>query len=71
MKILLTSDWHLRTSNPENRTDPSFFETQLGKIEQILQIFNKEKCQYLLQAGDFFDSARPSFDVLQYIIKLF
>ncbi len=70
MKILLTSDWHLRGSNPENRID-NFFETQLGKIEEIFKIFNKEKCQFLLQAGDLFDNPRPSFGVLQYIIKLF
>lgn len=70
MKLLLSSDWHLRGSNPENRVD-NFFLSQLRKVEQIFQIFNKEKCQYLLQAGDLFDCPRPSFEVIQYIIKLF
>lgn len=70
MKIILSSDWHLRGSNPENRID-HFFLTQIDKIEQIFKIFNEKKCQYLLQAGDLFDSPRPSFEILQYIIKLF
>src|SRR3990167_9621410 len=70
MKIILSSDWHLRGSNPENRID-LFFETQLNKIEQILQIFKEKNCNYLLQAGDLFDNPRPSFDVLEFYIKLF
>ena len=71
IRILLTSDWHLRTSNPENRTDPSFFETQLGKIEQILNIAVENKCKHILQAGDFTDSPRPSFSLIEDYVSLF
>ena len=42
-----------------------------NKIEQILKIFKEKNCNYLLQAGDLFDNPRPSFDVLEFYIKLF
>ena len=71
MRALLSSDWHLRTTNPENRIDTSFFETQLNKIEQIFTIFKGRNCQYILQAGDLFDTPRPSFDLLETHISLF
>lgn len=70
MKLLITGDLHLRASNPENRID-SFFLTQLGKMEQIFQLASKNKCQAILCPGDVFDNPRPSFDVLEYYIKLF
>lgn len=70
MKLLITGDLHLRASNPENRVD-NFFETQLGKMEQILQLASKNRCQAILCPGDVFDNPRPSFDVLEYYIKLF
>ena len=70
MKFLITGDLHLRASNPENRID-NFFETQLNKVEQIFQIATKNRCEYILCPGDVFDNPRPSFDVLEYYIKLF
>ena len=70
MKLLITGDWHLRGSSPENRID-NFFETQLDKVEQILQLASKNRCQAILCPGDVFDNPRPSFDVLEYYIKLF
>ena len=70
MKILITGDLHLRASNPENRID-NFFEAQLNKIEQVFKTASKNKCQVILCPGDVFDNPRPSFDVLEYYIKLF
>ena len=71
MRILLSSDWHLRTTNPENRTETSFFETQYNKIEQILQIASEKNCKYLLQAGDVTDGPRPSFELIEKYVELF
>src|SRR3990167_11281008 len=71
MKLLITGDLHLRASNPENRVDASFFETQLDKMEQIFNLASDNGCEYILCPGDVFDSPRPSFDVLEYYIKLF
>ena len=70
MKLLLTSDWHLRVTSPENRVD-DFFATQVSKIQQIFTIFQERNCQYILQAGDLFDTPRPSFDLLETYISLF
>jgi len=70
MKLLLSSDWHIRNTTPENRKD-FFFETQLNKIKQIFTIFKERNCQYILQAGDLFDTPRPSFDLLETYISLF
>lgn len=70
MKILLTSDWHLRNTNPENRID-SFFETQLNKIGQIFQLADDNGCDYILQAGDFWNSSRPSFETIEEVVYLF
>lgn len=68
--MLITGDLHLRGSSPENRVD-NFFETQLNKVEQIFQLASKNRCQAILCPGDVFDNPRPSFDVLEYYIKLF
>ena len=69
-RILLSSDWHIRNTTPENRKDP-FFATQVSKIQQIFTIFKERNCQYILQAGDLFDTPRPSFDLLETYISLF
>ena len=71
MNILATGDFHLRTTTPENRTDTSFFETQLDKVEQILQIAIKNNCKYVLQPGDFTDGPRPSFELIEKYVSLF
>ena len=70
MRLLLSSDWHLRVTSPENRVD-DFFATQVSKIQQIFTIFKERNCQYILQAGDLFDTPRPSFDLLETHISLF
>lgn len=70
MKFLLTGDFHLRTVSPENRVD-NFFETQKNKIEKILQIAIKEKCRHILQPGDFTDTPRPSFGLIEEYVSLF
>lgn len=70
MNILATGDFHLRTTTPENRLD-NFFETQLNKVEQILQIAIKNNCKYILQPGDFTDTPRPSFELVQKYVSLF
>ena len=69
MKFLITGDLHLRASNPENRND-NFFLVQLGKMEQIFKLSIQNNCNYLLCPGDVFDGPRPSFDVLEFYIKL-
>lgn len=69
VKLLLTGDWHLRWRNPVYRTD-DYFKTQSGKIEQILELADKEGCNYISQPGDFFDSYDASAFVIQHYINL-
>lgn len=70
MKLLITGDWHLRTTSPENRID-DFFKTQLNKVEQILNIAKQKNCEFILQPGDITDNPRPSFELIEEYIKLF
>ena len=65
MKLCLLSDAHIRFLSPENRTDKDFFATVLDKFDQVLKIASENKCKYILQAGDFFDS----FDTSKYVIS--
>jgi len=70
MKILCSSDWHLRHKAPEGRTD-DFFETQKDKVDQLLRIADEHDCMAILQAGDMFDSAEGSNAVLAHYIGTF
>ena len=71
MKLLVTGDWHLRFNRPRLRIDKSYFQTQLDKVSEILNIANENQCQYILQPGDFFDSVdTPDFVKSQYIYLL-
>jgi len=71
MKILLTGDWHLRFRKPEMRLDESYFETQAGKVQQILNIAKTNKCSAILQPGDFFDGVETPWFVVQHYLKIF
>jgi len=58
MKILILGDTHLRYRGPSSRID-DFFLTQLRKFRAVLDVYKKEKCSLLLQAGDLFNNPRP------------
>ncbi len=70
MKLLLCGDFHLRTTTPENRID-DFFTVQKNKVEQILKLAKEENCRYILQPGDFMDTPRPSFSLIEDYVSLF
>ena len=70
MKLLITGDWHLRLKRPKNRKDKSYFQTQLNKVSQILDLSREHNCQYVLQPGDFFDGADTPFFVIRAYIGL-
>ena len=69
MRILLLSDLHLRTSRPRGRCD-DFFQTEMGKLEQIMDIHDKQDCEFILQAGDLFDSPDPSNFLMSRVISM-
>ena len=55
---ILTSDWHIRDSQPECRTD-DFEAAQWEKIDFIAALQRKYKCT-VLHAGDLFHHWKPS-----------
>ena len=71
MKLLLTGDWHLRFKRPEMRLDENYFETQAGKVGQILEIAQKNECGAILQPGDFFDGVETPWFVVQAYMRIF
>lgn len=70
MIIGITTDWHLKDSCPSNRID-DYYNVQFNKLEQIVEIFNKSKCDYIIHGGDVFDSHRVSFKLLIDTINFF
>ena len=68
MKFLCMGDLQLRVTIPVNRID-NFFETQDRKIDWILNTAKEEKCEYILQPGDFFDSWKIPHFLERYIIE--
>lgn len=55
LTIGLIGDTHFTNTSPKRRKD-SYFDTQMGKLDQALQIFESEGAQFVLQAGDLFDT---------------
>ena len=70
MRILLTSDWHIRLKNPRYRID-DFYQTLMGKLTWLFELAKKENCKAILQGGDFFDSPDQTNYVIIDLINLF
>jgi len=70
MKILCISDWHIRATNPQYRTD-DYFSTLMGKLNWVFDLAEKEGCKAILQAGDMFDGPDQSNRVELDMMKLF
>jgi len=58
MKLIITSDWHLRESAPACRQD-DFQSAQWGKVRFIAALQRELDCP-VLHAGDLFDHWKPS-----------
>jgi len=69
MKILIVGDLHLRVRCPRKRTDENFMHTCLDKLHQILDIAVEFGCDFIVQAGDFFDSPDPSKELIAEVIE--
>jgi hypothetical protein len=59
MKVLCTGDWHITDKRPRCRTD-DYYASVRRKLNWIFEMAVKEKCDFILQPGDFFDSHRAS-----------
>ena len=69
MKILMASDFHIKTTAPEGRID-NFFEVQKGKWQYIFQTAKEEGVDIILQAGDLFDKPTPPYTLLVAFIHM-
>jgi predicted phosphodiesterase len=70
MKIGILGDLHLTSRGPTRRLD-NFFKTQLEKLSEAFDIFQKNGCYYIIQPGDMFDSHTVSNEVKARTILLF
>jgi len=68
MKLLITGDWHIRQTTPQRRID-NYWKTVQRKINFILDLAVKEKCNLILQPGDFFDSHKANDFLKRHMIK--
>jgi len=69
MKIGYITDTHFRDISPINRID-DFYNIQLEKLNNLLNILKKNKIKYLIHGGDFFDSPNVSYRLLYDIINI-
>jgi len=70
MKLGILGDTHFTSRGPSRRLD-NYFETQTDKLTQALNIFSREKCQFVIQPGDMFDTHTVSNEVKARIIRIF
>jgi predicted phosphodiesterase len=68
MRLLITGDLHIRSNAPERRLD-DYWVTVSKKIDFILDLAVKEKCDLILQPGDFFDSHKANDFLKRHMIK--
>lgn len=70
MKLLIAGDLHLRNSAPKLRTD-NFFATQEKKLDFIIQIANKNKCDVIVFPGDIFHRYDSTHSLVEWAIHKF
>jgi len=71
MKIMALPDLHLRIQKPKNRKDQDFYSSVVLKKLQWIQDFATENgINYVIQPGDFFDSAEVPKRIIGDVIKI-
>lgn len=70
MKILYFTDTHIRGTNPRNRKD-DFEQTLKMKIQEVVEISNREKVDYVFHGGDLFDRPDVSIAIVGEFAKIF
>lgn len=69
---ITTSDWHLRTTVPGSRAEPSWFpvmKAQIDQLRELSQTLNPEGPIPLLVAGDVFDRCDPPSSIVTWAIE--
>jgi len=68
-RVMYTTDWHLCFKCPGKRKETDFFDLQMDKVEEIIKIAIKNDVGLIIHGGDFFDSPRVDYWLLNAIIK--
>lgn len=63
LKLVFTGDWHIRGSNPRNRTD-NYKEALKEKLREIFALAEQESAWAIITPGDTFDRPEVSISVL-------
>ncbi|AGB41542.1 DNA repair exonuclease [Halobacteroides halobius DSM 5150] len=69
MKVLVMSDTHIRGTTPSRRTD-NFKKTLINKLQEVKEIAQEEKIDFILHAGDVFDRPNPAPSVVNDFLKV-
>jgi DNA repair exonuclease SbcCD nuclease subunit len=62
-KFLYFQDYHIKGKNSRSRLG-DYFEDCLIKLDEIISIAKKNKCEALIDGGDLFETETPSYAVL-------
>lgn len=57
MKFIITGDWHLRATAPQNRKDSDYFVTLKDKGDFIFDYAIQNNIEFMLHGSDIFDSS--------------
>lgn len=69
IKLLVTTDWHLRETNPFSRKD-NFLSSQSKKVEWICSTANKLNVNAVIVAGDIFDAHTAPYSLVSHYIEI-
>ncbi|WP_405289455.1 metallophosphoesterase [Methanobrevibacter sp.] len=70
MKLIVTSDWHLRATRPRCRTDENWIETQRNALAQIKKISVKKNAPVFVVGDLFHSNSDTSFECIQLVQSL-
>jgi len=65
-KFLVFSDGHAQGINSKNRLG-NYFADWLIKFDELLSIAKQNKCEAIIDAGDLFESDKPSYSIIDQI----
>ncbi|MCM3759520.1 exonuclease SbcCD subunit D [Alkalihalobacillus oceani] len=70
MKFLYVTDTHIRGTTPKNRLDV-YVDTLKAKLEEVVELANREQVDVLLHGGDVFDRPDLAPNVVGQFAKIF
>ena len=70
MRLLFFTDSHIRGTSPKNRKD-DFVHTLEKKLEEIVDIIEANRVDYVLHGGDLFDRPDVSIAIVSRFSRVF